>query len=103
MTNDKNSGLGPAKRPSLGSCRDNKPQNKGPLSTYSNGVVSNNICHICGGDHNVLVIRLENGGHIITRPFSKEKSTKVKVTHGKRRATRLDLVDIFWPAEDEGF
>lgn len=101
MTDNKNTGgLGPAKRPSLGTCRDNKPQNNGPLSTYNNGAVSNNICHICGGDHNVLVIPLENGGHIVSRPFPKEKATKVKVTNAKRRATRLDLVKMFWPSDD---
>lgn len=102
MTDNKNiGGLGPAKRPSHETCRDNKPHNNGPLSTYNNGAVSNNICPICGGDHNVLVIGLENGSHIITRPFPNEKATKVNVTDGKRRATRLDLVDVFWrPDED---
>jgi hypothetical protein len=69
----------------------------------SNGALSNNsLCPVCGGDHNVLVIPLENGGHIISRPFPKEKATKVKITNAKRRATRLDLVDVFWSSNKEG-
>ena len=80
LTDNKNKGgLGPARKPSPGTCRDNKPQNNGPLSTYSNESASNNICDICGGNHNILVIPLENGGRIITRPFTKEKVTRVKV------------------------
>lgn len=68
----------------------------------SNGALSNNsLCPVCGGDHNVLVIPLENGGHIISRPFPKEKATKVNIINAKRRATRLDLVNMFWPS-DEG-
>jgi hypothetical protein len=68
---------------------------------YTNEPVSNNscLCSICGGDHNVLVIPLENGSHIVSRPFPKDNATKVNVTGDKRRATRLDLVDIFWPTE----
>ena len=54
------------------------------------------------GTINVLVISLENGGHIVTKLFSKEKATKVKVTDGKRKATKLDLVDIFWPSNENG-
>jgi hypothetical protein len=69
----------------------------------SNGALSNNsLCTVCGGDHNVLVIPLENGGHIISRPFPKEKATKVKITNAKRRATRLDLVDVFWSSNVDG-
>lgn len=64
-------------------------------------VANNSLCNICGGDHNVLLIPLENGSHIVTRPFPKEKATKVKVKNDKRRATRLDLVNVFWPS-DEG-
>jgi hypothetical protein len=68
------------------------------LSVYSNSTAYNNsLCPICGGNHNVLVISLENGSHIVTHPFKKEKATKVKLTDGKRRATRLDLIDTFWP------
>jgi hypothetical protein len=48
------------------------------LSEYSNGWVSNNICRICGRNHNVLVISLENGGHIVTLPHPKDRATKVK-------------------------
>jgi hypothetical protein len=65
-------------------------------------VANNSLCRVCGGDHNVLVISLENGGHIITRPFAKEKATKVDITNAKRRATRLDLVDVFWSSNKEG-
>lgn len=72
------------------------------LSMYRNDLVSNNSCPVCGGDHNVLMISLENGGHIVTRPFPKEKASKVKKTDAKRRATKLDLVDIFWQSEEGG-
>jgi hypothetical protein len=99
---DKEGGLGPARKPSPGMFRDNKPLDKRPLSTYSNAPVSNNICHVCGGDHNVLIISLENGGHIITHPFSKEKATRVKVDSGiKGKAIGLDLIDIFWPKDGD--
>ena len=84
------------KRPSHGTSRDNKPRNNAPLSTYSNGSVPNNICHICGGNHNVLVIGLENGSHIITHPFPNERATKPNVTASRRRATTSDLIGIFW-------
>ena len=92
MTDKKNSGLVSAKRP-----------NQRRHGNYTNDIVSNisSLCSVCGGDHNVIVIQLENGGHIITRPFSKEKATKLNVTDGKRRAARLDLVNVFWPS-DEG-
>jgi hypothetical protein len=92
LTDNRNKRLASARRPSQHRDGD-----------YTNEPVSNNssLCSICGGDHNVLVIPLENGGHIVSRPFPKEKTTKVNVTEGKRRATRLDLVGIFWPTEDE--
>jgi hypothetical protein len=87
-------------KPSTGTCRDNNR----PLSTYSNKPVSNNrFCSICGGDHNVLVIGLENGEHIVTPSFCKRKAIRVKVADGRRRAKRLDLVDIFWPSEKEEY
>jgi hypothetical protein len=60
------------------------------------------VCPVCGGNHNVLVINLEHGRHIVTPPFPKEKAAKVSVTNGKRRATRLDLVNTFWPSNEEG-
>jgi hypothetical protein len=64
----------------------------------------NSLCPVCGGDHNVLVISLENSGHIVTRPFPKEKATRVKVNSGiKVRATRLDPVGVFWSAEEAGY
>lgn len=48
------------------------------------------FCHVCGGDHNVLVIGLENGEHIITKPFSKERPSKIDVdSNVKRKATTL--------------
>jgi hypothetical protein len=40
------------------------------------------ICHICGDNNHVFVINLENGRHIITLPFTKEKATRVKVDSG---------------------
>jgi hypothetical protein len=96
-------GLGPARKPSPGTCSDNKPtENNRSLSAYSNSTAYNNsLCPICGGNHNVLVISLENGSHIVTHPFRKEKVKKVKVADGKRRATRLDLIDTFWPKEGD--
>ena len=95
LIDNKNRGLGPAKRPSHGTSKDNKLRDGHSLSAYSNKLVSNNICDICGGDHNVLLIGLENVSHIITRPFPKEV-TKANATNDRRRATTLDLVDIFW-------
>jgi hypothetical protein len=80
-----------------------KPAEKRSLSAYSNITAYNSsLCPVCGGDHNVLVISLENDGHIITSPFQKEKATEVKakVTGVKRRATRLDMVDAFCPYEE---
>jgi hypothetical protein len=92
LIDKKNGGLGSAKRPShyrRDDVNNNKP------------VFNNSLCDICGGNHKVLVISLENGGHIVTHPFSKEKTTKVKITLGKRRATRLDLVNTFWPSGED--
>ena len=63
------------------------------LSEYSNGWVSNNICRICGRNHNVLVISLENGGHIVTLPHPKDRATKVKSSGS------MLLPDIFWREE----
>lgn len=91
MTDNGNKRLASAKRPSQQN-RDGINNNK--------SVFNNSLCHICGGDHNVLVIPLEIGGHVITRPFQKDKASKVNVTSGKRRAARLDLVDIFWSTEE---
>jgi hypothetical protein len=58
--------LGHARKPSSKMCIDNKSQNNGQLFDYSNGSVSNNICHVSGGDYNVLIISLENAGCIVT-------------------------------------
>jgi hypothetical protein len=92
MMENKKYGLGSAKRPS----------HYGVGINNNESVFNNSLCHICGGDHNVLVISLESGGHITTRPFPKEKATRVKVGSGiKGRATKLDLVDVFWPSEGE--
>jgi hypothetical protein len=43
------------------------------------------------------VTSLENGGHIITPSFRREKATKMKKADGARKETRLELVDVFWP------
>lgn len=81
---------------------DNFAEDKDKSSDSNESVSNNSLCPVCGGDHNVLVISLVHGGHIVIHSFPKERATKVKVTNGgKRRATRLDLVDIFWPAEEE--
>jgi hypothetical protein len=97
-------GLGPARKPSPRILIDNKSQNGGLLYDYSNESVSNNICLICGGDHDVLVISLENGGHIVTKPFSKDKGSTVKAGSCiKARATKLDLVDILWPTDGDEY
>jgi hypothetical protein len=70
-------------------------------STPFNGKLKG-ACDVCGGDHNVLIISLENGGHIITHPFRKEKATRVKVDSGiKGKAIGLDLIDIFWPKDGD--
>lgn len=90
LSDNRNKRLASAKRPSQ--------QNWDGINN-NESVFNNSLCHICGGDHNILFIRLESGGHIITRPFPKQKATKVNVTNGKRRATRLDLIDIFWKSE----
>ena len=37
---------------------------------------------------------------IVSSPLQKEKTMKVNVTDGKAGAARLDLVYIFWPAEE---
>jgi hypothetical protein len=89
LTDNRNKRLASARRPS---------QNRDGINN-NESVFNNSLCQICGGDHNVLVIPLENGGHIVSRPFPKEKATKVNVADGKRRATRLDLVDILWPTK----
>ena len=61
------------------------------------------LCSVCGGDHNVLIVGLENGGYVVTLPFGKEKATRVKVDSGiKGKAIGLDLIDVFWPSEKEG-
>lgn len=71
-------------------------------SSDSNESASNTrLCSICGGNHNVLVIGLENGGHIITEHFFKEGPVKIKVNSNvKRKATTLDLINTVWPAEE---
>jgi hypothetical protein len=58
---------------------------------YRNDLVSNNSFPVCGGDHNVLMISLENGDHIVTRPFPKEKASKFKITEVKD-----DLLHSLW-------
>jgi hypothetical protein len=47
-------------------------------------------CDICNYHHNVIIIELENGNHIRTKPFSKHKTTIAK--------TRPGLLD-FWESE----
>jgi hypothetical protein len=42
--------------------------------------VYNRLCPICGGDHNVIIVQLENGKRIITPPFPKERAAKLGVT-----------------------
>ena len=60
-------------------------------------VSDNSLCRICGSDHNVLVIGLEDSGHIITEHFFKEGPVKIKVNSNvKRKATTLDLINLFW-------
>jgi hypothetical protein len=78
LIDNKNRGLGPAKKPSPMMWSDNKPRDRHSLSAYSNKLASNNICDICGVDHNVVVISLENGGRIVTPSFRKEKVTRIK-------------------------
>jgi hypothetical protein len=102
--NKNNRGLGPVRKPSPRILIDNKPRNSGQLSDYSNQSVSNNICLICGGDHDVLVISLENGGYIVTKPFSKDKGSTVKAGSCiKARATKLDLIDTLWPTNGDEY
>lgn len=75
-------------------------EEKDKASDSKESISSDRLCQVCGGDHNVLVIRLENGGHIITKPFSKERPPKVNVNSNvKRKSTTLDLVNLFWPSE----
>jgi hypothetical protein len=60
------------------------------------------LCPICGGNHDILVISLENGGHVVTKPFPKDKAfrrVKTKASSIKVRATRLDLIDRLWPMD----
>lgn len=76
--------------------------------TNTNDFVSNNrLCPICGGDHNVFVLNLEDGNHVIPRPFFYERAAKVKAdtdkTNLKRIATKIDPADIFWTAKEDGF
>ena len=63
-------------------------------------LVYNQLCLLLLGTINVVVISLENGGYIISKLFPKEKATKV--TGSKQKATRLDLVNIFWPSDENG-
>lgn len=64
-------------------------------------VSDNSLCRICGGNHNVLVIGLENGGHIITEHFFKEGPVKIKVDFNvNSKATILDLINTVWPTEE---
>jgi hypothetical protein len=53
-------------------------------------------------EEEILVIGLENGSHIRIRPFPNERATKANITAGRRRATTLDLIEIFW-RQSEGF
>jgi hypothetical protein len=60
------------------------------------------LCPICGGNHDVLVISLENGGHVVTKPFPKDEAirrVKTKASGIRARATRLDLIDSLWPMD----
>jgi hypothetical protein len=61
------------------------------------------LCPICGGNHDVLVVSLENGGHVVTKPFPKDEAFRVKIKASdiKARATRLDLIDSLWPMDGD--
>ena len=43
------------------------------------------VCKICGGDHNVIIVPLENGGRIVTSPFL-ENRTNINLKR-KRKLT----------------
>jgi hypothetical protein len=45
------------------------------------------ICDICN-DYHFMVISLEGGGHIVTKPFRKERITVAK--------TKPDIQSLFW-------
>lgn len=38
------------------------------------------LCPVCGGDHNVIIVPLENGRRIISPPFPKERAARLRVT-----------------------
>jgi hypothetical protein len=68
---------------------------------YDNESIPDNAsCGVCGGNHNVLVINLENGGHIITEHFFKGGPIKVNFNFDiKRKGTTLGLANPFRPTE----
>lgn len=80
--------------------RGNPPQGRTTAETPGDPIMTSNTCQTCGQDHSVITIGLEGGGYITTIPFPKEKAAKINVmAAGERRATRLDLVNIFWRPE----
>ncbi len=55
------------------------------IMTFSDDVLAGNydgLCDICNYHHNVIIISLEGGGHIVTRPFPKEPTIVAKVKPG---------------------
>jgi hypothetical protein len=70
-------------------------------SEIARAASNDQLCKVCGGDHNVLFIALEKGGHIITEHFFKEGPVKINVKlNVKRKATTLDLINLFWSVDD---
>jgi hypothetical protein len=41
---------------------------------------TNKLCPVCGGDHNVIIVPLENGRRIITLPFPKDRAARLGIT-----------------------
>ena len=46
------------------------------------GKYGDGVCDICNYHHNVIVIELEGGNHIRTKPFPKDKTTIAKARRG---------------------
>ena len=56
-----------------------------------------NLCLICGGDHNVLLITLETGNLVIPKPFFYERMGKAKsdinnTTKIRKISTKVDMI-----------
>jgi hypothetical protein len=58
------------------------------VSKYNDNCNSISVCDICNYRHNVIVISLEGGGHIITKPFCKERTAVAKAKPG--------ILSLFW-------